>query len=165
MSEEAGRVADAAVALALVRRREGAITLTRFGHDEAWRLGTILRDLAAARGHAVTIDITIADQRVFHAALPGTNADQDDWVDRKNAVVRRFDASSYSLKLHALASSFEFSWIDPLRYSVVGGAVPLRVVGNLVGVVTVSGLSDREDHDLALAGLEALIAADPSHAA
>ena len=42
----------------------------------------------------VTISIWLGQQRVFHAALPGTSADNDSWVEKKANVVRRFGRSS-----------------------------------------------------------------------
>jgi hypothetical protein len=65
-----------------------------FNHDAAWELGCALVGHCRAHSYAVTISIHIGQQRVFHAALPGSSADNDDCVMRKTRVVQRFDRAS-----------------------------------------------------------------------
>jgi uncharacterized protein (UPF0303 family) len=131
-----------------------------FGLDDAWRLGSILRELAVSRGLGVAIDVRIGDQQAFHTALPGATADNDDWIARKVALVRRFDAASYPLALTHRASGREFpAHLDPRAMAFAGGCVPIRIGGTQVGTVTVSGLPDVEDHRLVLEGIRAFLAA------
>lgn len=133
---------------------EGIPGFARFGHAEAWRLGTILTERAQAEQLPVVIAIFLGEQRVFHAALPGTSAMNDGWVDRKAAVVRQFDRSSlavYQRYVEADPSGFATAFAMPQnRFAPGDGALPLRVNGALVGVLSVSGLEDASDHDLAL---------------
>ncbi len=75
------------------------LDLERFGHDEAWDLGQRVVALATERALGITVAIWLGDQRVFQAARPGTSADNDSWMDRKHALVRRFDAPSLAVKL------------------------------------------------------------------
>lgn len=130
-----------------------------FGLDDAWRLGSILRELAVARRLGVAIDVRIGDQQAFHTALPGATADNDDWITRKVALVRRFDAASYPLALTHRASGRDFPpHLDPRVMAFAGGCVPIRMGGTQVGTVTVSGLPDLEDHSLVLEGIRAFLA-------
>ncbi len=124
-----------------------------FDHDDAWRLGSSL--VARCEGLPVTIAIHLGEQRVFHAALAGTSADNDDWVLRKIRVVRRFDRSSLEVgEIYAEGDVFPARFgLPPSEYAPVGGAVPIRVHGSLVGVVAVSGLPSADDHAHALAAL------------
>jgi len=71
--------------------------LDHFDLDDAWRVGTTLAEQCRSQGLPVTISIQLGEQRVFHAALPGTSADNDSWVDRKSRVVRRFACSSHEV--------------------------------------------------------------------
>ena len=50
---------------------------------------------ATDRALPVTIDIRRHGQQLFHAALPGTTAENDSWIERKVNVVNRFAAASY----------------------------------------------------------------------
>lgn len=110
--------------------------------------------VAAARagGHGVTIDITRGEQQLFHAALDGTSADNDAWIRRKNAVVRRFGHSSFYVgrQCESVGRSLaERFFVDPREYSAHGGAFPIIIRGvGVVGTVTVSGLPQADDHRL-----------------
>jgi uncharacterized protein (UPF0303 family) len=70
------------------------LDLEHFDLDTAWLIGTTLATKCREQRLPVTISIQLGMQRVFHAALPGTSADNDSWVDRKSQVVRRFGCSS-----------------------------------------------------------------------
>lgn len=137
-----------------------ALAFPRFAHDDAWRLGGILTELARARRHPVTIDIRRGEQQVFHAALEGSTADNDSWVAKKAAAVRRFERSSLALRVASEESGRALSWLDPAVYAVSGGCVPVVVAGALVGTVAVSGLPDLEDHALVIEAMTAFLAAE-----
>jgi uncharacterized protein (UPF0303 family) len=138
--------------------------LDRFDFDDAWRLGTTLAERCRSEGHSVTISIQVGEQRVFHAALPGTSADNDSWVDRKSRVVRRFACSSHEVHDRYAKGDperfFSAFALSPAQYAAAGGAVPIRVRGALVGVLAVSGLESAEDHELAVSALAALKESD-----
>jgi len=147
--------------IAEVEQQERELVLPSFTHDDAWRLGTFLVGLAIERRLVVVVDVRHGDQVAFHAARPGTSADNDSWIERKVRVVRRFGRSSYLAGLQAeiRGTTFEAETRLPLQeYAGHGGAFPVRVAGvGQVGVVTVSGLAGSEDHALAVEGLRALL--------
>lgn len=150
---------DAAALVAEIEQAERELTLTRFTHDDAWRLGCLLVELATDRDLPVTIDVRKGTQQVFHAAREGTTADNDSWVERKVRVVYRFGASSYLVGLRARAKGRDFNEIHQLalqEYAAHGGAFPIRVEGvGIVGVATVSGLAQGDDHALVVEALGA----------
>lgn len=150
------------ITMAELVAQEQRLQFTHFDNDDAWRLGCLLVELARERALAVTIDVRRGEQQLFHCALPGTSADNDAWIERKNRVVRRFGSSSYLVgqKFRDQGSSFEDkSRLDPDRYAAHGGAFPVLVAGvGLVGTVTVSGLPQLEDHLLVVEALEAFLA-------
>ena len=132
----------------------------KFDHDDAWRLGSALVSQCRPQQLAVTISVHLGEQRVFHAALPGTSADNDSWAMRKTRVVRHFDRSSHEV-------GQKYAGDDPTRflaafalsateYAPAGGALPIRVRGTQVGVLAVSGLTSIDDHNLALGALRGL---------
>lgn len=135
------------------------LVFARFDHDDAWAIGTDLRAQASERALPVAIDIrTPSGAVLFHAALPGATADQDDWIRRKAAVVFRFAESSA-----LVAARFEEmgrNWLDPAEYAPTGGAVAVTVAGaGVVAAVTVSGLSSADDHSFAVGAMRRRIAA------
>jgi uncharacterized protein (UPF0303 family) len=130
----------------------GRLVLPSFDNADAWVLGSLLVSAAVARDASVTIDIRRPVQILFHHARPGTTADNDTWVDRKSRTAFHFEESSWLVRQRFLARGEAFeeaSGLDLRRYAAHGGAVPLRVAGaGTVAVVTVSGLPQREDHEL-----------------
>lgn len=157
---------DTASTIAEIEKQERDALFSRFTNDDAWTLGNILVDLARSRSLAVTIDITRGEQQLFHAALPGTSAHNDSWITRKTRTVREFGISSYLAGLRARLSGYNFEdapWIDSLKYAGHGGSFPITVTGvGVVGTVTVSGLLQREDHDLAVEAIMSFLSAKPT---
>ncbi|MEV0122053.1 heme-degrading domain-containing protein [Streptomyces sp. NPDC050703] len=143
--------------------QESRLVLNRFTHDDAWRLGSLLVELARERAAPVAIDITRGGQQLFHAALPGSTPDNDAWLARKRRVVERYGCSSYLVgsRFRAKGTTFEASSrLDPDVYAAHGGAFPLAVEGaGVIGVVAVSGLPQAEDHALVVEALERFRAA------
>ena len=148
---------DVTGTIALVQQQEHDLVFSTFTNDDAWRLGRLLVELAQERDLPVTVDVRRGTQQLFHAARPGTTPDNDTWVERKVRVVERFGASSYLMGLRARAKGTTFTAQHELpfqEYAAHGGAFPLRVedVG-VIGVVTVSGLAQRDDHLLVVEAL------------
>jgi len=143
---------DVRALIAEVERQERDLRFATFTNDDAWELGCLLVRLAAERGLAVTVDVRRGTQQLFHAARPGTTADNDSWVARKVRVVERFGTSSYLQGLRARARGTTFAEAHDLplqEYAAHGGAFPVHVEGvGVVGAVTVSGLPQADDHAL-----------------
>ncbi|HEY8317198.1 MAG TPA: heme-degrading domain-containing protein [Amnibacterium sp.] len=141
---------------------EEELQLSSFTLDDAWVLGSLLRNLAIERDLPVAIDIRRGAQQVFHAALPGSSADNDDWIRRKVRVVERFGHSSLAVgqQWRDRGTSFDAaSGLDPARYAAAGGCFPVlvRSVGP-VGTVAVSGLPQVEDHRFVVSAIRAFLA-------
>ncbi|MFD3643107.1 MULTISPECIES: heme-degrading domain-containing protein [Streptomyces] len=138
--------------------QERRLTLPRFSHDDALALGGLLVELARERRAPVAIDIRRGAQQLFHAALPGSSADNDAWIDRKRRVVERYAESSYLVgaRFRAKGTTFEeSSRLDPDTYAAHGGSFPVAVEGaGVIGTVTVSGLPQAEDHAMVVEALE-----------
>ena len=149
--------------VARIEEQESRLQFTHFTLDDAWTIGSRLVELGRARSLGITIDITRGDQQVFHAALDGTTADNDDWVARKIRTVRRFQASSFLVGRRFAASGKDFSEATGLplnQFAAHGGCFPV-VIRNagLVGTITVSGLPQADDHALVVEVLEEFLAA------
>ncbi|MFF5226778.1 heme-degrading domain-containing protein [Dactylosporangium sp. NPDC000521] len=138
--------------IAELEAQEERLRFTRFDNDDAWALGSLLVRLGKERGLPITIDIRRHGHQLFHAALPGTAPDNDRWIERKIRVVERLNASSYLVgrRMAAQGKAMDAAYgVDPADYATHGGAFPIRVVDvGVVGVVTVSGLPQAEDHAL-----------------
>jgi uncharacterized protein (UPF0303 family) len=141
--------------------QERELQLPRLDAQTAWELGSRLRAMAAERGLGVVIDVRRFGQPLFYAAMDGTTPDHPEWVRRKGNVVARFHGSSYvagireRLRNQTLAEGQGLPITD---YATHGGSFPLSVAeAGVVGSVTISGLPQRADHELAVEGLCALL--------
>ncbi|KAA9107911.1 heme-degrading domain-containing protein [Microbacterium rhizomatis] len=149
--------------IAHLEAQNASIGFTSFTYDDAYALGTDIVQRAIDGDLGITTTILFGGQCVFHAARPGTSADNDDWLARKARVVARFNAPSLLVgaKLRLRGADLADLGLDRALYAPAGGGFPLRVNGSLVGFVGVSGLAQHDDHDLVVAALEAAIARHP----
>ncbi|WP_104165415.1 heme-degrading domain-containing protein [Cryobacterium sp. N22] len=144
--------------LPLLEEQNSSIGFSSFDYDDAYRLGSAIMARAAADDLRITVAMSFGQQRVFHAARPGTTADNDDWLARKFRVVARYNAPSFLISTKYRARGQDFNEVTGLpitEYVAAGGAFPLRVNGSLIGAVGVSGLVENLDHDLVVWALEA----------
>jgi uncharacterized protein (UPF0303 family) len=156
----AGGGMDDALVQELVALEE-LLVLPRFKHTDAWSLGSMLVEMAHLREAPVTIDIRRNGQQLFHAALPGSSMADDDWTDRKRRVVERYGESSLlvAARHRAHGTTFEAAaGLDPARYAARGGSLPIEVEGaGVIGSLTVSGLGEAGDHEMAVDALRRLV--------
>lgn len=147
-----------------IAMQEHELRLPRLDAQMAWELGTRLRSLAAERGLALVVDVRRFGQPLFYAALDGTTPDNAEWVRRKGNVVARFHRSSYAVGLTQKMKGttlHERYGLPVADYAADGGSFPLAVEGvGVVGSVTVSGLPQRDDHNLVVEALCAMLGRD-----
>jgi uncharacterized protein (UPF0303 family) len=141
---------------------EERLVFSSFDHETAWLLGTQMRYAALDAQMPIAIAIRRHGQRLFHAALPGSSANNDLWLARKCAVVDLFGHSSYYVGCLTRADGNEdfniAHRLDPATYAAHGGAFPILIHGaGCVGTVAVSGLPQVEDHRFVVAQLETFL--------
>jgi uncharacterized protein (UPF0303 family) len=138
-----------------VALQEKLLQFESFDSRAAWEIGTRLKAAAEERGVAVAIDISLFGFPLFYHAMPGTTPSNSDWVRRKKNSVAIMHTSSYGIGLSlardqtTLEAKMGLSLRDHASH---GGCFPiiLRNTG-CVGTITVSGLPQREDHNLVVA--------------
>lgn len=134
------------------------LVLPRFDESIGLQLGLILAELAT--GLPVVINIRNAQRTFFHAAMPGSQANNDNWARRKSNVVLMMGRASMSVRLGYIQRqrTLAVDGLSDTDYADHGGAVPVMVAGvGMVAVCTVSGLPQEEDHALVIRGIEALL--------
>lgn len=138
-------------------QQEQELQFTTFNEEVAWKLGSQLVETAQTRSLPVTVDITRGIHQVFHAALRGTSADNDEWIKRKVRTVYRFGHSSFYMGqlLKSKGKTIEQSYlVSESEYAPHGGCFPIIVRDTgVVGTITVSGLPQEEDHKLVVEAL------------
>ena len=135
-----------------LQQQEEELQFDSFSNEDALSIGLELVEAAKVDSLPIVIDITRAGQVLFHAAMPGTSPDNDQWIIRKNRTVGRFHSSSFMVgrKLEFSGSTMEDKYlISSLEYAAHGGAFPIRIKDTgVVGTITVSGLAQEDDHAL-----------------
>jgi uncharacterized protein (UPF0303 family) len=155
--------------LEYIQRQERELRWAAFTEEDAWQLGSTLRELAVERQLGIVIDIrrfaphfaNHVGPPLFYAALPGTTPDNAEWARRKANVVARLGRSSYAvgLALQARHATLQEKYALPAAdYVSHGGAFPVTLMGSgiagtIIGSVTVSGLAQRDDHELVVEAL------------
>lgn len=144
--------------IARIRLQEERLRFATFDEAAAWALGSAMRDLALSRKMPFVIDIRTGIRPLFYAALPGSAPENADWVRRKVNTVYRFEAASYRVGLEYKQSGKAFDQtrgMNPIDYAPAGGGFPIRIGGVVAGVVTVSGVPQRDDHNFVVECLAA----------
>jgi uncharacterized protein (UPF0303 family) len=147
-----------------IATQERELRLPRLDAQIAWELGMRIRTMATERSLTLVVDVRRFGQTLFYAALDGTTPDNAEWVRRKSNVVARFHRSSYAmgmtLKVKA-TTLLERYGLPVADYAADGGSFPLIVESaGIVGSATVSGLPQRDDHNLVVEALCALLGRD-----
>ena len=148
---------DPAQDLAVLAQQESLLRFTDFTPDTAWQLGNHLRDALLAREAGGSVEIELAGQLLFACTTVGAKPDQADWIRRKRNAVRHFARSSYSigrqleLDQQTLEAHHGLALAD---YAAHGGGFPIFLAGSeCVGTIIVSGLPQREDHNLVVTAI------------
>jgi uncharacterized protein (UPF0303 family) len=130
--------------------QEERLRFVHFDEADAWALGNRMREAALARRLPFVIDIRHWGRPLFYSALPGTDADNPEWVRRKTNVVQRYLRSSYRMGRELLLKCQVLGpdrGVDPAEYAPHGGSFPIHIIGTgIIGAITVSGVPQREDH-------------------
>lgn len=138
--------------IAQIVRQEQRLQFTQFDAETAWNIGSRLRQLAKERNLSIVIDIQVNEHSLFHVAMPGVTPNNADWVRRKRNLVQHFHCSSYLMKLrlqHQKALLEDKTGLNTRDLAAAGGCFPILLKGTgCIGTITVSGLPQREDHNL-----------------
>ncbi len=140
-----------------IELQETELIWPKFDFEIAWQIGAQLRDLGIARRSPIVIDVRYFGQPLFYSALPGSVPDNSEWIRRKSNTVARFHRSSYRVGLtlkQAETTLFDRYALASTDFSSHGGAFPVHVkdVG-VIGSIAVSGLPQRDDHELVVEAL------------
>lgn len=143
---------DPAQDLDILTQQESLLHFTEFTPDTAWELGNRLRDALLARQAGGTVEIERDGQLHFACTTVGAKPNQADWIRRKRNTVHRFARSSYAvgrqleLDGQTLEADHGLALTD---HAAHGGGFPIFLTDSeCVGTIIVSGLPQRDDHNL-----------------
>ncbi|MFH8136059.1 heme-degrading domain-containing protein [Pantoea osteomyelitidis] len=144
----------------LLLQQEADSRLAHFDFRQAWQLGLHMHTRAMALSAPVALEVYAFGQVLFIAALPGSSAENLEWIKRKRNSVLRCSHSSLYLEVINQQKGERMAaqpWINQAEYCDHGGAFPLlNESGCIIGAASVSGLPSSEDHALALWAIQQL---------
>lgn len=152
--------------LKIIAEQEAALQFDRFDEDMAFAIGRLMREAGKEKGRGIAVGVYLWDRTLFYGATAGSTDANRAWVERKTKLVRLMHKSSYRVVLERgdKPRVLEPSWaLETTQYAIAGGAFPISVRGlGIVGAVTTSGLSEREDHELGRAAISETLGLDPA---
>lgn len=138
--------------LPILIHQEEILQFDFFNEDIAWQLGSIIYERAKLDSLPIVIEIKKFDQTLFLAARSGVTFDHHDWIRRKCNTVQRFLRSSYRLGHELFIEKLDITQrynLPAYDYTSAGGGFPVIVKNvGVIGSITISGLPEREDHQL-----------------
>jgi uncharacterized protein (UPF0303 family) len=147
----------AAEDIAKIIAQEQGLVFPAFDEHAAFAIGASIRERAVRESLGLVADVRLWDRPLFYCAMPGTTGDNPNWVRRKANTVQRLQKSTYRLVLETGGKDRLFPpgrALPAEDYVMAGGGFPIRVKGiGVVGAVTVSGLHERDDHEVAVAAI------------
>lgn len=144
--------------LDLIIEQEKRLVFSSFSEQDAFNIGSALKERADAQGVPIVIDISLWDRKLFYFARPGATSDNEDWVRRKFNLVRRLHKSSYRFGRELAVSGRTMAQrsLADADYAAAGGCFPIRLANaSAIGAVTISGLPQRNDHNWVVSAIAA----------
>lgn len=134
------------------------IELKKFSNRMALEMGLAIIELAKKRQQIIGVEIARLNQPVFLYIDDSLPVDKHHWIKRKANTAKHFEESSLSVRLELEKKNRtleQFFGLSEKEYVAKGGAIPLFVDGaGLIGIITVTGLPDTDDHQLIIDALK-----------
>jgi uncharacterized protein (UPF0303 family) len=138
------------------------IDFDSFTNDDAVDLGLTAVEVITEWDLNLAVDIVLGDDLVFRAKLKNTGPGNDPWLRMKAATAVRFAEPSLLVRRRHEEAGTPFEErddVDHEAFKAHGGSIPLKVRGEVVGTITVSGEPDAVDHEVAAEALRRFLAA------
>lgn len=152
-------IANPAAMLETVRGQEETLQLDQFTMEDGWRLGLLARDLVLAHGGNAAIDVTAYGVQLFRCAVGAPSPNNARWIRRKMNLAVENGKSSLRVTLEMMQNgrTLEEFGLKAEDFALSGGSFPIRLRGQgAVGTLTISGLPQTHDHQMAAEALALL---------
>jgi uncharacterized protein (UPF0303 family) len=143
----------------VIKQQERELVFESFANEDARRIGNAIIESIINRGKSVAVEITVNGWQVFKFSMDGTTPENDRWMKRKRHMLEYMNKSTLLIQKLRESKGRDLSdiFLDPMEYTVSGGAFPINLRGRLIGSIIVSGLPDVEDHQTVVDALSAFL--------
>lgn len=160
---------DIAKDIERLKLQQERLQFPAFNFEVAWQIGLALKAAGETRKAPIVVDIHLWSMPLLTFALPGGAPENFDWVRRKRNIVQLMHKSSYlvgRMLAHDKKSLHDLGALPERDYAVHGGSFPILLQGTgCIGALTVSGLPQREDHNMVVAALAEVLGVELGAAA
>ena len=130
-----------------IKSQEERIHFSSFDYNDAYTLGTMLRERGLTTPKPIAIRIVFDDIILYQSFLPGTDESNNQWMNRKQHTVERCHTSSLQAAVERELNGAKENWQqDESHYAFCGGGFPIIVNNEFRGIAMISGLPHLEDH-------------------
>jgi uncharacterized protein (UPF0303 family) len=132
----------------IISLQERELVFESFTNEDALQIGNAIIESIKKRGKSVAVEITVNGWQVFKYAMDGTTPENDRWMKRKRHMLEYMNKSTLLIQKQRESKGRDLNdiFLDPMEYTVSGGAFPINLRGRVIGSIIVSGLPDTEDH-------------------
>jgi uncharacterized protein (UPF0303 family) len=123
-------------------------------------IGSYVQGIGLESKLPIAVEVRLGNWIVFHASLPGSSPENDNWISRKAKVV---DLKHHSTLFERVYSQercvdwFQENNVLEETHTIHGGGFPLNIKDKgYIGSLLISGLPHLEDHALCVEALTAL---------
>ena len=150
--------------LTILDEQEQRLRFATFDANTAWSIGSLLRSALLERDAGGSVEIEVAGHLLFACATPGANPGQGNWIRRKRNTVHHFARSTYAVgrKLERDGATLQSRHgLPEIDFVAHGGGFPIVLSGTgPVGSIILSGLPQRDDHNLVVEALATHLGVD-----
>lgn len=141
-----------------VVNEERELRFEHFDRKDAFALAQVVYELATEERLGICCQVVLEGFEVVRYFLPGTDASNIVWLNRKKNSVMASGWSSLRCGMEAELSGKREPWHkDTENYVIRGGGFPIKSEdGILLGALCISGLVHFEDHALCVRALRLL---------
>ena len=140
--------------LEIIDAQEKLICFDDFNNHDALKLGVLIAEKVKHSARPVAIRIYLEDILVFQYTMRGKEEWHYGWAERKYQMVKATRRSSFYAML---ANKFSGKWQEfsaDESKAFACGAFPIKLkTGEILGVVSISGLVDPQDHEVVISAL------------
>ena len=126
---------------------EENVQFPSFEFDDAYALGTALREAGMKETKPAAVRIVLDGLIVYQSFLPGTGERHKNWMDRKQRTVEKTHTSTLRAAVERELYGVREEWQnEETYYAFCGGGFPIFADGEFRGCAVFSGLPHLDDH-------------------
>lgn len=128
---------------------ENTVRFDSFDFNDAYALGSALRAAGEKAPKPIAVRIVLDGMILYQSFLPGTDATNNNWMDKKQRTVQLTGTTSLRAAVERELYGAKAPWQrDEEHYAFCGGGFPLYINGEFRGAAIISGLPHLKDHAL-----------------